>query len=173
MDVKIYTTPTCGYCHQARSFLGGLGVSYTEYDVSRDRAAAEEIVKLTGQMGVPVIVVNGEAIIGFDRARLQALLSRGNGSRRQRLGLKVTDASRMARKSGEPPVFGAAVGSVEPSSPGERAGIKAGDIITYINRVRVNNADELEQVVSILTPGSRVPVVFYRGEQANRAEIVI
>ena len=50
-------------------------MDFTEYDVSRDRAAAEEMVKLTGQMGVPVITVNGHAIIGFDRPRLQMLLA--------------------------------------------------------------------------------------------------
>jgi len=148
-------------------------VSYTEHDVSRDRAAAEEMVKLTGQMGVPVIVVDGETVIGFNRPRLKELLSRGNGGNRPRLGLKVTDAGRKARKSGEPPVFGAAVGAVAPSSPGKRAGIRAGDIITSINRVRVNNASELERVISTLSPGSRVPVVFYRGDQANRSELVI
>jgi glutaredoxin 3 len=173
MDVKIYTTPTCGYCHQAKDFLSQLGVSYIEHDVSRDRAAAEEMVRLTGQMGVPVIVVNGEAVIGFNRARLQELVSRGGNGNRPRLGLKVADASRMSRKSGEPPVFGAAVGSVELSSPGERAGIKAGDIITYINQTRINNTADLERVVSTLTSGSRVPVVFHRGEQVNRAELVI
>jgi glutaredoxin 3 len=173
MDVKVYTTPTCGYCHQVKSFLGELGVSYTEHDVSRDRAAAEEMVKLTGQMGVPVIVVDGEVVIGFNRSRLQELLSRGNDGNRPRLGLKVADASRMVRKSGEPPVFGAAVGSVAPSSPGERAGIKAGDIITSINRVRVNNAGELERVIGTLSAGSRAPVVFYRGDQANRSEFIL
>jgi glutaredoxin-like YruB-family protein len=171
MDVKIYTTPTCGYCHQAKSYLDELGVNYTEHDVSRDRAAAEEMVKMTGQMGVPVIVVDGETVIGFNRARLQELLSRGGNGNRPRLGLKVTDASRMSRKSGEPPVLGAVVGSVASSSPGERAGIKTGDIITYINKTRINNASDLERVVATLNSGSRVPVVFHRGEQVNRAEL--
>ena len=75
MDVKIYTTPTCGYCHQAKKFLADLGVSFTEHDVSRYRAAAEEMVRLTGQMGVPVIAVDGEVVIGFDRASLEKLLA--------------------------------------------------------------------------------------------------
>jgi glutaredoxin-like YruB-family protein len=173
MDVKIYTTPTCGYCHQAKGFLSELGVNYTEHDVSRDRAAAEEMVRLTGQMGVPVIVVDGQIVIGFDRARLEQLIARGSSHQHPRFGLKVADASRMARQPGEPPVFGALVGSVAPSSPGERAGIRAGDVITEINRKRVNNAAELEHVVGTLTSGSRVPVTFYRGEKAIRSEIVI
>jgi len=173
MDVKIYTTPTCGYCHQAKKFLSELGVNYTEHDVSRDRVAAEEMVSLTGQMGVPVTVVDGQAVIGFDQARLQQLLAGRNSHEHPRFGLKVADASRMARKPGEPPVLGALVGSVAPSSLGERAGIRAGDVITEINRKRVNNAAELEQVVGTLIPGNRVPVTFYRGEKAIKSEIVV
>jgi glutaredoxin-like YruB-family protein len=173
MDVKIYTTPTCGYCHQAKRYLDELGVSYKEYDVSRDRAAAEEMVKFTGQMGVPVIVVNGEAIIGFNQTRLQQLLAGANNGKRPRIGLKVTDAGRIARKKGEPPVFGAAVGSVAPSSPGEHAGIRAGDIITSVNNKRINNVAELEEVLGKLTAGSSVSVTFYRGEKAIKSEITV
>ena len=51
MNVKIYTTPTCGYCHQAKVFLGDMGVVYTEHDVSRDRAAAGEMVRLPHYRG--------------------------------------------------------------------------------------------------------------------------
>ena len=79
MDVKVYTTPTCGYCHQVKKFLSERGVKYAEYDVSRDRAAADEMVRLTGQMGVPVILVDGQVVVGFDRARLEHLLSK-NGN---------------------------------------------------------------------------------------------
>jgi glutaredoxin 3 len=173
MDIKIYTTPTCGYCRQTKKFLGELGVSYTEYDVSRDRAAAEEMVGLTGQMGVPVIVVDGQVVIGFNRARLEQLLAKGNDRKHPRLGLKVSDASRLSRKLGEPPAFGAVVGSVSSASPGERAGIRAGDIITSINQKRINNVAELEGILGKLNPGSRIPVTFYRGEQAIKAEIVL
>lgn len=173
MDVKIYTTPTCGYCHQAKIYLDELGVSYTEYDVSRDRSAAEEMVKLTGQMGVPVIVVNGEAIIGFNRTRLQELLATANNGKHPHIGLKVTDAGRIARKQGEPPIFGAAVGSVAPSSPGEHAGIRAGDIITGVNNKRINNVAELVEVLGTLTAGSSIPVTFYRCEKAIKSEITL
>ena len=79
MEVKIFTTPTCGYCHQAKRFLSERGIRYAEYDVSRDRAAADEMVRLTGQMGVPVILVDGQVVVGFDRARLEHLLSK-NGN---------------------------------------------------------------------------------------------
>lgn len=146
---------------------------FTEHDVSRDSAAAEEMVSLTGQMGVPVIVVDGQAIIGFDRPRLQQFLASGSNGKRPRLGLKVTDASSVNRKPGEPPIFGALVGSVAPSSSGERAGIRTGDIITSINQKRINNVAELEQTIRSSTPGSRIPVTYYRGEEAIKSEIIL
>jgi len=173
MDVKIYTTPTCGYCHQAKSFLGELGVKYTEYDVSRDRAAAQEMVRLTGQMGVPVIVVDGEAVIGFDRARLQALFAGTNNRKTVRFGLKIADASKAAQKTGATPVFGAVIGEVSPGSLGQKAGLKAGDIITEMNRKRINNAADMEQALAGLRPGSIVTILFLRGGDTRKSEIVI
>ncbi|HJX12473.1 MAG TPA: Uxx-star family glutaredoxin-like (seleno)protein [Dehalococcoidales bacterium] len=167
MDVKIYTTPTCGYCHQAKRFMDDLGVKYTEYDVSRDRAAAGEMVQLTGQMGVPVIVVDGQVIIGFDRARLQALLAGGNGKRRISFGLKIADAGPKAR-----PV-GALVGAVAPGSLGEKAGLKAGDIVTDINTRRVSNAAEMEKALAGLKPGGIMTVLFRRGDKPGKSEIVL
>lgn len=146
---------------------------FKENDVSRDRAAAEEMMRLTGQMGVPVIVVDGQVIIGFDRARLQQLLSTGSNRRRPHLGLQVTDASSIARKAGEPPLLGALVGSVAPSSGGGRAGIKAGDIITSINGKRINNVAELEEALSAISSGNRIPVTYYRGDSAIKSEIFI
>ena len=80
-----------------------------------------------------------------------------------RFGLKVADASRVAQKFGVVPVFGALVGAVAPSSPGEKAGLRAGDIITEINLRRVNNADDLEQALESLSAGSRVTIVISAG----------
>ena len=173
MNVMIYTSPTCGYCHQAKAFLTGKGIEFTEVDVSRDRAAAGEVMRLTGQMGVPVIVVDGEVVIGFNRPQLEALLAKGGGSTRPHLGLKVADASSVARKAGAIPVFGALVGAVAPGSVGERIGFRSGDIITEVNLRPVNNAADLEQAMSILSSGSKVTVVFLRGGKTLRAENVI
>ena len=77
MDVKVYTSPTCGYCHQVKRYLSERGVEFTERDISVDRAAAEDMIRQTGQTGVPVIVVDGEAVVGFDRPRLDQLLAGG------------------------------------------------------------------------------------------------
>jgi glutaredoxin-like YruB-family protein len=173
MNVKVYSTPTCGYCHQAKRYLAERGIAFTEHDISVDRAAAEEMIRLTGQVGVPVIAVDGEFVVGFDRARLEQLLAKGDNGKRPRLGLKVADASKVAQKVGAVPVFGALVGAVNPSSLGYKAGIQRGDVITEINMRPIRNADDLEQAMANLTSGGRATIVFLRGDQTMRAELVI
>ncbi len=76
--VTIYTTPTCGYCRMTKDYFLKHGVVYEEKDVSRDDAAAEEMIEKSGQMGVPVIRISQEGkeelVVGFDRPRLSAAL---------------------------------------------------------------------------------------------------
>lgn len=74
MIVKVYSTPTCPYCIRAKEYLSSKGVEFHNIDVSQDQAAAEEMVKLSGQMGVPVIVIGEEVITGFDKARIERLI---------------------------------------------------------------------------------------------------
>jgi S1-C subfamily serine protease len=148
-------------------------VKYSEYDVSRDRAAAEEMVSLTGQMGVPVTVIDGQPVIGFDRVRLQALLGNGDKGKHLRFGLKIADADKVARKTGSIPVFGALIGGVSPGSPGEKAGLKIGDIVTELNMRRISNADDLEKALAGLRPGGIVTFMFLRGGEKRKSEIVI
>jgi S1-C subfamily serine protease len=148
-------------------------VKYTEYDVSRDRAAAEEMVNLTGQMGVPVIVIDGQAVIGFDRARIQELVAGGNGNKPLRFGLKIADADKVAQKTGAGPVLGAIIGEVSRGFLGEKAGLKEGDIITAINGGRINNAADMERVLAGLKPGNIVTILFLRGGETRKSEIVI
>ena len=73
-NVTIFTTPTCGYCHAAKDFFAEHKVPYQEKNVAQDEAARNEMLEKTGQMGVPVIQVGEDIIIGFDQARLQQLL---------------------------------------------------------------------------------------------------
>ncbi len=72
--IKIYSTPTCPYCKMAKSFLTERGLEYDDVDVSADRQAAEEMVDKTGQMGVPVLDIDGTVIIGFDKDAIEAAL---------------------------------------------------------------------------------------------------
>jgi glutaredoxin 3 len=74
MALTIYTTPTCGYCHKAKAFLQQRHIPYTEVDVSRDQRRAEEMVRKSGQMGVPVIDVNGKIIVGFNQGEIERAL---------------------------------------------------------------------------------------------------
>ncbi|MCK5772887.1 MAG: hypothetical protein KAH57_03795 [Thermoplasmata archaeon] len=72
--VVVYTTPTCPWCTKVKSYLRSKGVSFVEKDVSSDMAAGQEMHSLTGQMGTPVTVIKGEAVVGFDEERLSSLI---------------------------------------------------------------------------------------------------
>ncbi len=72
--VLVFTTPTCPWCNRAKAYLRQRQVTFREVDVSRDRAAARDLVRRTGQIGVPVIEIAGKPIVGFDRRRIDQLL---------------------------------------------------------------------------------------------------
>ncbi|OGZ46121.1 MAG: NrdH-redoxin [Candidatus Ryanbacteria bacterium RIFCSPHIGHO2_02_FULL_48_12] len=72
--VTIYTTPTCVYCKMAKKYFQEHGVEYQEKDVAMDLKAREEMIEKTQQMGVPVIDVDGQIVIGFDQEHLAELL---------------------------------------------------------------------------------------------------
>ena len=173
MNVTIYTTPTCGYCRHAKEFLHQRGVQFTEHDVSVDRAAAEEMVSKSGQMGVPVIVIDDEVVVGFDRSRLEQLLNKGSHGQRPHFGLTIADASKTAPKFGLAPVFGALVGKVAPQSLGEKAGIQPGDIITEFNMRPIHNASDLENAITSLAKGQRAVIILLRGQQTLKSEITL
>jgi len=156
-----------------KQFLSQRGIEFTERDVSVDRAAAMEMTQKTGQMGVPVTMIDDQVVVGFDRARLEQLLAGGGNGQRPSFGLRVADASKVAQRYGVIPVFGAFVGQVTPGSPGAKAGLREGDVITEINLRPVRNADDLEQALVALSPGNRVVVVFQRGQNELRSETVL
>jgi glutaredoxin-like YruB-family protein len=72
--VIVFSTPTCPWCTRAKAYLRGRGVPFRDVDVSRDPAAARDLVHRTGQMGVPVIEIDGRPIVGFDQARIHTAL---------------------------------------------------------------------------------------------------
>jgi glutaredoxin 3 len=76
MAVTIYTTPSCGFCKVAKEYFRTQHVSYTEYNVSADQRKAGEMVRKSGQMGVPVIDINGKVIVGFNKPEIEKALKR-------------------------------------------------------------------------------------------------
>lgn len=152
-------------------FLSQQGVPFQEKDVSRDRAAAMEMVRRSGQRGVPVITVDDEVIVGFDRRRLEQLISRdGNGARarraaptRPRLGAAVADAEEVAAKRGlAGGAGGAYAGRVAPESAAARAGLQAGDTIVVLNGTAVAGAADVERFMATARPGQPVEIGYLR-----------
>ena len=74
-EVKIYSTPTCHFCHMAKDFFQDEKIEYTEYNVAEDEVKRAEMVEKTGQMGVPVIEIGDEFIVGFNEAKIKELLA--------------------------------------------------------------------------------------------------
>ena len=72
--VIVYSTDTCPYCTMAKSYLSEKGVKYRDVDVGSDRGGAMEMIKKSGQMGVPVLEIKGRVIVGFDRAAIDEAL---------------------------------------------------------------------------------------------------
>ncbi|MBN1326084.1 glutaredoxin family protein [Candidatus Falkowbacteria bacterium] len=72
--IKIYSTPTCPFCHQVKDYLKDKKIEFTDYDVSFDNDRAQEMIDKSGQMGVPVVDIEGEVIIGFDKEKIDKIL---------------------------------------------------------------------------------------------------
>ncbi|MBN1871013.1 MAG: glutathione S-transferase N-terminal domain-containing protein [Candidatus Omnitrophica bacterium] len=73
-NVKVYSTPTCPYCIMVKQFLKNKNVDFEDIDVSADQDKAQEMVDKSGQMGVPVLDIDGEIIIGFDQDAINSAL---------------------------------------------------------------------------------------------------
>lgn len=74
MPIKVYSTPTCPYCTMAKKYLESKNIAYENVDVSADREAAAEMVSKSGQRGVPVLEIDGNIIVGFDKERIDELV---------------------------------------------------------------------------------------------------
>ena len=75
-NVIIYSTPTCPYCKRAKDYLSRKGIPFADRNVAVDRDAAKEMIQKSGQMGVPVIIIDGEVVVGFNQTLLDELLSK-------------------------------------------------------------------------------------------------
>jgi glutaredoxin-like YruB-family protein len=72
--VTIYSTPACHFCHAAKDFFTDNNVAFTDVDVATDAEKRQEMIELTGQMGVPVIRIGDDVVVGFDEAKVKELL---------------------------------------------------------------------------------------------------
>ena len=75
MNITVYSTPTCPYCKLTKDFLKEQSIPFSDIDVSADPASANEMVKKSGQMGVPVIDIDGTIIVGWNKSELERALS--------------------------------------------------------------------------------------------------
>lgn len=73
--VTVYSTPTCHFCHAAKDFFAKNNVEFEDFDVSVNEEKRNEMIEKTGQLGVPVIEIEGQVIIGFDEAKIKEILS--------------------------------------------------------------------------------------------------
>jgi len=73
-NIKIYSTPTCPYCHMLKEYLDEKGFEYSDINVAEDLKAREEMVEKSGQMGVPVADFDGEIVVGFNKEKVDSLL---------------------------------------------------------------------------------------------------
>ena len=73
-EIRVYSTPTCPYCIRAKQFLKDNNIPFEDIDVSSNPKAGEEMIEKSGQMGVPVLDIDGEIIVGFDKGRISTAL---------------------------------------------------------------------------------------------------
>jgi glutaredoxin 3 len=73
-SIKVYSTATCPWCHVAKNFFKEKGFEFEDIDVGKDKKAAEEMIEKSGQMGVPVIEIDGQIIVGFNEAKIREIL---------------------------------------------------------------------------------------------------
>lgn len=153
-----------------KEFLSQRGIAFEERDVSRNPSYAQELVRNTGRMGVPVTIISGQTVVGFDRGRLEQLLAQGQTGRGPWLGASIADASRITAKRGLGITLGAYVGRIRPGSVAEGIGLLPGDIITELNMKRIANAGDLEHALRGLDNGSRFSLIFLRGNKTMSTE---
>jgi S1-C subfamily serine protease len=132
---------------RVKEFLSQRGVPHVVKYVDEDRSAAIEMIRRSGQTGVPVTVIGDEVVVGFDRPRLERILASqqangGTQAKKGSLGALVKDAGSLAVHGGMQ-VQGAYVGGVHPGSPAESAGLRLGDVIVAVDDAPITTVDDL------------------------------
>lgn len=169
--VTLYSTPTCPWCDRAREYLKSRNVPFRDVDVSKDMAAAREMIQASGQQGVPVIATDQEVIVGFDQLRLARIADRFSGAKRPAFGVLGANADDYFQRhpekkpATEEDLKGVFVGQVKPNSVAARAGIQVGDIIQAVANKRVRNMVALDQIMASIKPGDQVSARVLRGSE--------
>ncbi len=169
MSVTVYTTPTCGFCQQVKAYLRRRGVPFVERDVSRDPQAAMEMMRISGQRGVPVVVIDGQVVVGANIPLIERLLAQQTA--RPRLGVSIADAGRIAAETGLDLPRGAYVGRVHPGSAAEAAGLRPGDVIVQLAGQPVNDDRDVHRIVGGLRSGTVVDAAIWRDGQTHSTQI--
>lgn len=164
MSVVIYTTPTCGFCHQLKAYLQQRSIPFVEYDVSQDPYRASEMVRLSGQQGVPVSIVDGQLVLGADIPQINQLLAQRQGHP-PRLGLSIADADDIAAKKGSQLPAGAYVGRVKPTSSAALAGVQTGDVIVQLAGQPIRSSADVHRIMAGLRYDQPADLQIWRGGQ--------
>jgi glutaredoxin-like YruB-family protein len=164
MSVVIYTTPTCGYCQQVKAHLNRRGIPFVERDLTRDPQAAAEMVRLTGQQGVPVTVIDGQVVLGANMAQIDQLLTQ-SAARPPKLGAAIADAARIAAKKGIQLPEGAYIGRVTPGTAGAMAGLRTGDVIVQLAGQPVRNSQDVHAIMARQSRGQSADLLAWRNGQ--------
>jgi glutaredoxin 3 len=150
-----------------KAYLHQQGVPFTEYDVSRNPQAAAEMVRLSGQRGVPVVLIDGQAVVGFNRPLIDQLLAR-RVSRPPKLGAAIAGAGRIAAKKGLQLPDGAYVGRVNPDSAADTSGLRSGDVIVQMAGQAIRTDRDLERIMANVRPGQVVDLLAWRNNQTMK-----
>jgi glutaredoxin-like YruB-family protein len=168
MSIAVYTTPTCGFCRQVKAYLHQHGVRFTEYDVSREPERASEMVRLSGQQGVPVVLIDEQVVVGFNRPLIDQLLAQV-GTPPLKLGVAIANACQIGAKKGLQLPDGAYVGRVNPGSAAASAGVQPGDVVVQLAGQVVRTDRDVDRIMSNVRPHQTVDLILWRSGQRIRA----
>ena len=153
-----------------KEFLSRKGIPYQDHDVSSDPLVAQEAVRLTGQNNVPVTVIDGQTVVGFDQPRLEQLIAQAEAAARPKFGAGIANVGKVGRK-GVPIIFGAYVGRIGTGSIAEKVGLAIGDVIIQMNNKQISDTVDLEHFMASTKQGDKLSVVFIRGTVVNTVEV--
>jgi glutaredoxin 3 len=153
-----------------KAYLNQRGVPFTEYDVGRDQQAAAEMVRLSGQRGVPVVLIDDQVVVGFNQPLIDQLLAR-RAARPPSLGVTIADASRIAVKKGLQLPDGAYVGQVNAGSAAAVAGLRTGDVIVQLAGQAVLGYQDVHRIMSNVRHGQAVDLLVWRNGQQVKTTV--